>query len=331
MAGALGIPQQPSVDLAMALANHGSMLLVLDNLDEVASSAAPILGRWLDHCADLQLLITSIVPVAMDGEVRVEMGPLEVAYAVALYLERANRAWAGKTFAEGDQEAIQELVTRLDRSPLAIEFAAARVRVLTPKALLQAEEGDPPRFSLFESVRDFAALELQRSGEEERILRIHATYFAEEGEQRCRDLKGPTPLPSVRWLQGERKNLIAAHRNCLASDPQLAAEVGHVLASLFDFEGPPASEVELLDSVIDAARRSGDPGLLIRGLRYRSVSLTRLGRMREASVDSEEGLELARLHGDEVSEGFLLVNVGRHQTLAGNLDTAEASDPIAGK
>jgi len=136
VARALGISDKHEQDLVRAISRRGKLLLVLDNLDTVASRIGEILGNWIDTCPELQILATSILPIGIEGEVRFDLGPLETSDAVELYLERARRASAGKVFTEKDEQAVEELVSRLDRHPLAIELAAARVQVLPPQMLL---------------------------------------------------------------------------------------------------------------------------------------------------------------------------------------------------
>jgi len=136
IARTLGIPQKSDADLASAISSRGRMLLILDNLDSAALQVGELLDDWLDSCPHLQLLTTSITPISVEGAIRIELGPLATSDAVALYLERAHRASADTLVAESDRPAVEELVRRLDGIPLAIELAAARVRVLPPKALL---------------------------------------------------------------------------------------------------------------------------------------------------------------------------------------------------
>lgn len=136
VAQALGITHRQGVELARAIADRGPLLLLLDNLEHLAPASRPSIETWLDHCADLQILAVSIVPLQIEGELRFELGPLDLRDAVELYIDRATRAWADREVSPEETKAIEELVGRLDRLPLAIELAAARVRVLPPRQLL---------------------------------------------------------------------------------------------------------------------------------------------------------------------------------------------------
>jgi len=113
------------------------LLLILDDLEPtLLAVAAALVDKLVDDCGGLQVLLTSLAPMGIDGEVQFELGPLEPKEAVELYLEHAHRFRAGRIVHREDGPAIEELVRRLDRIPLAIELAAARVRVLPPRALL---------------------------------------------------------------------------------------------------------------------------------------------------------------------------------------------------
>jgi predicted ATPase len=109
------------------------MLLLLDNVEHVVG-AAPELGALMDGSA-VSFLATSRVPLRLDGEVIVELGPLDPAAATTVFMERARAV--KPTFAKTleNAESIASIVTALDRVPLALELAAARMRVMTPSAV----------------------------------------------------------------------------------------------------------------------------------------------------------------------------------------------------
>jgi predicted ATPase/class 3 adenylate cyclase len=120
------------------LAEHiGSkrMLLVLDNLEQVVG-AAPELAELLSACPGLTLLVTSRERLHVSAEREYAVPPLREPEAVALFHERAR---ATGTEITGNGE-ITEICRRLDQLPLAIELAAARVKALTPRTLLERLE-----------------------------------------------------------------------------------------------------------------------------------------------------------------------------------------------
>lgn len=136
VASTLGIPFAHEEQLARAIANRGRLLLVLDGVDWVASRIGGLLSGWLGRSGALQVIATSVVPIGVEEEIHFALGPLEVTDAVDLYLDRASLAREKAHFPAQEASAVEELVGRLDRSPLAIELAAARARELPPRALL---------------------------------------------------------------------------------------------------------------------------------------------------------------------------------------------------
>jgi non-specific serine/threonine protein kinase len=111
------------------------LLLVLDNLEHLVESA-PLFGGLLTDAPHVTLLTTSREPLRLSGERIFVVPPLASPDGVRLFAERAEAAQAGYVVNERDAAAVAEIVRRLDGLPLAIELAAARVRVLPPAALL---------------------------------------------------------------------------------------------------------------------------------------------------------------------------------------------------
>jgi predicted ATPase len=102
-------------------------LLLLDNLEQVIA-AAPEVIEVVEACPNLRLMVTSRELLRVRGEVEYEVLPLANAEAVALFCERA-----GVT----PSPAVEELCRRLDDMPLALELAAARVKVLAPEQIVE--------------------------------------------------------------------------------------------------------------------------------------------------------------------------------------------------
>ena len=112
-----------------ALAEHvgrRELLLLLDNFEQVVG-AAPELSSLLSACPNLHLLVSSRELLRVQGEVEFAVPPLAEPEAVELFCARAS-------FEPSDEVA--ELCRRLDDLPLAVELAAARASVLTPRQLL---------------------------------------------------------------------------------------------------------------------------------------------------------------------------------------------------
>jgi len=107
------------------------LVLLLDNFEHLLD-AAPTVADLLATAAGLRVLATSRAPLRISGEVEYPLDPLDPTNAVALFVERARAV--GRDI-EPDA-TVEAICTRLDSLPLAIELAAARTRLLAPKALL---------------------------------------------------------------------------------------------------------------------------------------------------------------------------------------------------
>ncbi|MFJ2593331.1 AfsR/SARP family transcriptional regulator [Streptomyces erythrochromogenes] len=113
---------------------HRSLLLVLDNCEHVVEAAAELAERLLTHCPGVQILATSREPLGVPGETVRPVEPLPDPIALRLLGDRGAAARAGFTVDE-DPAAAAEICRRLDGLPLAIELAAARLRLLTPRQI----------------------------------------------------------------------------------------------------------------------------------------------------------------------------------------------------
>ena len=112
------------------------LLLLLDNFEQVVE-AAPALAELLSACPGLGLLVTSRELLQLPGEQAYPVSPLEPDDGMELFLARARAA--DPSFDDG--ERVAELCARLDNLPLALELAAARVRVMSPEQLLERLSG----------------------------------------------------------------------------------------------------------------------------------------------------------------------------------------------
>jgi predicted ATPase len=134
------------------------LLLAVDNFEQVLA-AAPLLAGLLAAAPGLVVLVTSRAVLRLSGEHEFAVPPLPVPPAgadldpgqlrryasVSLFTERARAAAPGFELTSGNAAAVAEICRRLDGLPLAIELAAARVRLLPPQALLARLD---QRFSL---------------------------------------------------------------------------------------------------------------------------------------------------------------------------------------
>jgi predicted ATPase len=288
------------------------LLLALDNFEQV-TGAAPLLAELLEGAAGLVVLVTSRTVLRLSGEHEYPVPPLPVPPAaagrdpaglqryasVSLFTERARSVDPGFELTDANAGAVAEICRRLDGLPLAIELAAARIRLLPPQALaarldqrfsvltggardlperqrtlkntldwsygllsageqalfarlgvfagpfsLAAAEavgapdedeaggpgpvmetlgslvdsslvraetrGDEPRFSLLETIRDYALERLADGGDWMRAHDRHAAYFQALAEPSAADLAGPAQLAWLRRLDTDHDNARAA-------------------------------------------------------------------------------------------------------------------------
>lgn len=124
-------------DPLVRLAEHCArrrMLLILDNCEHVVDAAARLVEHLLRHCPGVTVLATSREALGVPGERLRPLGPLAQPYALELLADRGAAVRPGFR-AEDDAEAVAEICRRLDGLPLAIELAAARLRVLSPRQI----------------------------------------------------------------------------------------------------------------------------------------------------------------------------------------------------
>ena len=115
----------------------GEPLVVLDNVEQIAPCIGAILGPWRALAPRMRFLATSRCAIGFEEEATVRLEPLDVTYAVQLFLARAPGRFHGGLSVERDAPVVASLVRRLEGSPLAIELAAARLDVLPLSALEQ--------------------------------------------------------------------------------------------------------------------------------------------------------------------------------------------------
>jgi predicted ATPase/DNA-binding transcriptional LysR family regulator len=216
-------------DLVERLADR-RLLLVLDNVEQVAS-AAPALGRLLASAAGVTLLVTSRTRLRVAAEHEYAVQPLEATDASTLFVERAR---AAKPRFELDK-SVALICDRLDRLPLAIELAAARVRTLPPRALAARLEHSLPL--LVGGPRD--------APERHRTLRATLEWSYDLLEQPERSLFPRLAVFAGGWT------LADAEAVCDADSPTLEALVDHSLVSSIPWNGE--ARFSMLETVRELA------------------------------------------------------------------------------
>ena len=137
IADELGVAEAPGSeqDAVHVYLRDKELLLVLDNFEQVVA-ATPVIADLVASAPGLKLLVTSQASLHLRGGRDYPVPPLGADAAVSLFVDRAQLADPGFEPNEEGEAAIAEICRRLDGLPLAIELAAARTRLLSPKALL---------------------------------------------------------------------------------------------------------------------------------------------------------------------------------------------------
>ena len=408
IAQALGVKEtadQPLLELLRQHFEERRLLLVLDSFEQVLE-AAPLVASLFTACPSVAMLITSRNPLHLYGEQQVRISPLALPVpdqattpeaalqfaAVQLFVERVRAArpsFALDTTTVADVIAICQ---RLDGLPLAIELAAARIRMLPPRVLLTRLEqrlplltaglrdaparqqtlrdtiawshdllrpgeqllfrrlsvfasgctyeaaeavgnptGDLPfdveagieslvdasllqyrdvlgesRFTMLETVREFADDLLMASGEEERVERAFEAFLIGAAEAAEKGLKGPDPLLWLGRLEAEHDNLRAALGRALdRSDGIIALKLALRLWEFWWVHGYSREGRDWLErtlasagSVDMAGRAAGEFGL--------GRLCLQLGDYDAAETHFRESLDARHQLGDALGEAEVL-------------------------
>ena len=152
-AAALGVGEEPGRPLLDTLGDHlreKELLLVLDNLEQVVDAAARFVEQLLRAAPEVKVMATSRISLRLYGEQEFPVSPLalpdpdsvaDVASlarfeAVALFADRVAACKPGFRVTAENARSVAGITARLDGLPLAIELAASRVQLLSPKQLL---------------------------------------------------------------------------------------------------------------------------------------------------------------------------------------------------
>lgn len=144
-----GMPVSEALPLYLRSSIHAPTLLLLDNFEQVVT-AAPLLSTLLASCSALKIFVTSRALLNLSGEYEYPVRPLPVPDpkrpasfeeliqnpAVALFAERAAAISSAFVLHADCAAMVGEICSRLDGLPLAIELAAARIKILPPAAML---------------------------------------------------------------------------------------------------------------------------------------------------------------------------------------------------
>ncbi|MEV4344167.1 adenylate/guanylate cyclase domain-containing protein [Actinoplanes sp. NPDC049596] len=138
MAAVLGVRSEPGRLLLDSLIEHCAerrMLLVLQTSEAATAACATLIRRLLARCPGVNVLVTGRAPVGMPGEVVWRIPPMSPADVFALLSVRTAAARGGQAGPGEDGVDLAEVAARMEGSPLMIELAAARLRLLSATQL----------------------------------------------------------------------------------------------------------------------------------------------------------------------------------------------------
>ena len=401
----------PEQRLAHYLADR-SHLLVLDNFEQVLG-AAPVVATLLKAAPDLNVIVTSRAALRVAGEQEFPVPPLSVPNgrrdvatlltigSVALFVERAMAARPEFALDSANAEAVAEITRRLDGLPLAIELAAARVKLLPPQTMLDrlggsldllasnrrdlpdrqrtlrgaiawsydllsesekrlvrvlsvfrggatlesiervcttvfdrsgdllttlealiehslvrpGEGAGEPRFSMLETIREFAWEELVATTECAGVQQAHLDSYVELAERVSPSLTGEDQRRALVELDAERDNLRAALAFAVTSS--LAVPAHRLAAAMWRYwhmRGLIPEGRRRVDAVL--ALDPGDPRLRSKSLEAAGGLAYWANEMQVADVLYQEALDQAALTGDPELLGFAHYNLAFPRMMA---------------
>lgn len=139
-----------------ALPSERHFLLALDGCDHLSDALAPLITTLIRRSPRLTVLIAGVAPLGIYGELLIRLATLPVpdpaltddpaeleqVPSVRMFVHRARAVRPGFSLNRGNLQVVAELCTRLDGLPLAIELAAARLKLYSPQTLLARLDSD---------------------------------------------------------------------------------------------------------------------------------------------------------------------------------------------
>jgi predicted ATPase/class 3 adenylate cyclase len=392
-------------------------LLVLDNFEQILD-AAPAVGELLAASPGLSVLVTSRSPLHVYGEHEYPVPPLDVPdparlpplaalsqfESVALFVDRARAALPSFAVTNENAPAVAELCVRLDGLPLAIELAAARIKLLTPQQMLDRlgqsltllaggsrdlparqqtlrgaiqwsydllDEGDrrifaafalfvggatfeavdavctepdvdvfeclvslvdkslirrsdaptgDVRFSMLDTIREYAAETLVASGRREELRERHAAWYLGLAERVQPSLMGSEKGMWLDRLTEEHDNLRAAHAWAIETGRvEMAMRLVGALWRFWQMRGYLAEGLDRAKAALALPEADQHPECLVRALDAAGGLAYWTGDGQIASAYYERALELQRRLGDRAGEAWTLYSLAFTDTYWGNI------------
>ena len=418
----LGIPDAAGHPLPERLKQHlrdRQLLLVLDCFEQTLA-AAPLVADLIGACPRLKVLITSRAVLRIRGEKDFPVLPLALPEpgahlattdvsrypAVALFIERARDVKPDFAVTTDNAAVVVEICRRLDGLPLAIELAAARARLLSPRAMLarlerrltlltggardlpvhqqtlrgaiawsydlltegeqhlfrrlavfvggcalpaaeavcreqaadlldllsslvdksllrQDEHEGEPRFSMLETVREYAVERFEATAGDEPLRKRHAEYFLAFVEQASGQLTGPQQRTWLERLEREHDNLRAALDWAVEQpEPELTLRLAGALGRFWEVHGHLNEGQRRLEKALSRCT-TASPSIRSAALQAAGILAFVRGDYDRAVALHEESLALRRTLADRAGIAASLHNLSRVRIYQGDREGAE--------
>lgn len=310
IAAAMGVRDlggMPLSERVMEALGQRKILLVLDNVEQVVA-AVPKLRSLLEHTA-VALLATSRIPLRLQAEQLVSVPPLAVAAAVEMFAERARAVKPDFEITEANEANVARVASALDCVPLAVELAAARVRVLPPAEMAKRVDhalpllvgggrDHPDRQQTMRATIQWSA-DMLSNPERELLLRLgvyRSSFALDAVEWTCDGLAGGSALDLLDGLLDS--SLVHEHEGAtVPSFTMLAIVREYAREELQRTRQLDAAEQRHADFYVDLARRA-EPELVSFG------QAEWIGRLNDQFEDLRAAVEyfLRTGQGDAVTD-----------------------------
>ena len=127
----------PLIQLVLDYLRARELLLILDNCEHLVEASAQVVDQLLHECAQLKIIASSREALGVDGETIFRVPSLKDDEATRLFVDRAAKAEPRFHLTDENASSIAQICSRLDGIPLAIELAAARVKLFSPNQIAE--------------------------------------------------------------------------------------------------------------------------------------------------------------------------------------------------
>jgi predicted ATPase len=200
---------------------------------------------------------------------------------------------------------------------IAVLGDVALLESLVDKSLVRHDD----RFSLSETVRDYAAEKLAADDE---ATKRHVAFYAAFADARAAELRGEKAPAAVAGLRAEADNVLEAHRRLRETDRAAAASVALDLNVLIAMRGPVELQRELLEAAVSDADASGDAALRVRALVARARARLIRGDTQGADDDTASAIDVAEKSGDDAARALAKETRARVDLERGRSERAQA-------